>query len=252
MKITFLGSGTSTGVPEIGCKCKVCTSTDERDKRQRASIKIETGKKNIFIDCSPDFRNQTLTLPFEKIHGILITHEHYDHTGGIDDLRPFSRFGQIDLYVEPRVESILRERLAYCFHANKYGGVPEITLQPVIYPEPFFIENVEIKPIRVMHHKLPIVGYRIDNMAYLTDVKTFPQEELYRLENLDLLIISALRKEEHTSHQNLTQAIELSLQINAKNTYFTHMSHHIGLHAAIEKELPEHFHFAYDGLQISL
>lgn len=251
MKIKFLGTGTSTGVPEIGCKCLVCTSSDKRDNRLRASVKIEVDDRNIFIDCSPDFRLQTMELPFEKIDGILITHEHYDHTGGIDDLRPFSQFSPIDLYAEPRVESILRERLAYCFNAQ-YGGVPQIILNSITHLHPFLVKGIEIIPIRVMHYKLPILGYRIGNIAYLTDVKMLPQEEILKLSNLDVLILSALRIEEHISHQNLSQAIALAHQIHAKRTYFTHMSYHIGLHSIVEKTLPTTVHFAYDGLEINI
>lgn len=251
MKIRFLGTGTSTGVPEIGCKCEVCTSSDRKDNRLRASVKIEVESRNFFIDCSPDFRRQTMKLPFDRIDGILITHEHYDHTGGIDDLRPFSRFGQIDLYAELRVETILRERLAYYFNAQ-YGGVPQIALHPIANLHPFHVKDIEIIPIRVIHYKLPILGYRIGGMAYLTDVKMLPEEEILKLNNLDVLIISALRIEDHISHQSLSQAMELAARIGAKSTYFTHMSHHIGLHNVVEKTLPATCYFAYDGLEINL
>ncbi len=252
MKITFLGTGTSTGVPEIGCRCIVCQSLDNKDKRRRASIKIEMNEKNIFIDCSPDFREQTMLLPFKKIDAILITHEHYDHTGGIDDLRPFTRFNPVDLYAETRVSKILKERLYYCFVSHKYGGVPELRLHDVLVDIPFFIGNIFITPIRVMHHKLPILGYRVGDMVYLTDLKTLPEKELKKLEGLKVLIISALRKEEHLSHQNLSQAIALAKRIGAQITYFTHMSHHMGLHEEVSKELPPGFYFAYDGLEIEI
>lgn len=252
MKVTFLGTGTSTGVPEIGCQCAVCQTTDRKNRRLRASITIETKGKYIFIDCSPDFRMQALAMPFKKIDGILITHEHYDHTGGIDDLRPFTRFAPVDLYAETRVSKILKERLYYCFVSHKYRGVPELRMHDVSVDIPFFIADVCITPIRVMHHKLPILGYRVGDMAYLTDLKTLPEEELKKLAGLKVLIISALRKEEHLSHQNLSQAIALSKRIGADRTYFTHMSHHMGLHEEISNELPEDFYFAYDGLFINI
>lgn len=252
MIVNFLGTGTSTGVPEIGCTCKVCKSTDSNDSRLRASIQIKTGNKNILIDCSPDFRQQSMQIPFERIDGILITHEHYDHVSGIDDLRPFSRHGSVSLYVEPNVESALKSRLPYCFTEKKYKGVPDIELCRISKLQPFHIGEVEIIPIRVMHYKLPILGFRIDNFAYLTDVKTIPQEELSKLKSLEVLVLNALRIDDHISHLNLEQAIDLAKTINAKTTYFTHMSHQIGLHSQIERLLPYNMHFAYDNLQISI
>ena len=252
MKITFLGTGTSTGVPEIGCECIVCKSDDTKDKRLRSSVLIENGDTRILIDATPDFREQVMNLPFKKIDGVLISHEHYDHVGGIDDLRPFGRFGEIDIYSEKNVSEALIRRMPYCFITNKYAGVPNLQITEIDDTEPFWINDIKIIPIRVMHYKLPILGFRIGDFAYLTDVKTLPEEELRKLEGLDLLVVSALRKGEHISHQNLDQAIGLIHKINPKRAYLTHLSHQMGLHNIVDQELEESVSIAYDGLVLSV
>lgn len=252
MRVVFLGTGTSTGVPEIGCTCKVCTSVDERDSRLRSSVMIYTDAgRNILIDCSPDFREQALKIPFRPIDGLLITHEHYDHVGGIDDLRPYSRTGDVDVYAEDYVAKALQQRIPYCFTENKYPGVPAISLN-VIDLNPFVIKEEEIIPIRLLHGKLPIFGYRVANFAYLTDMKTISDEECLKLENLDVLVINALRIKEHISHQNLEQALYNISRIKPKRTYLTHISHDLGLHSEVEKNLPPNVCLAYDGLEIIL
>ncbi len=249
--VRFLGSGTSTGVPEIGCQCDVCKSTDKRDQRLRASVIVYTEGKSILIDCGPDFRQQMLGIEFLPIDGLLITHEHYDHVGGIDDLRPFCKFGDIDIYAESYVAEALRSRIPYCFSEDKYPGIPSITLTEIT-TEPFKIAGVEIIPIRLIHGMLPIIGYRIGNFAYLTDLKTIPDEEYHKLQGLDVLVMNALRIREHISHQNLEQALEKIERIAAQKTYLTHMSHHFGLHAEMEKTLPDNVFISYDGLEIDI
>lgn len=251
MKLKILGSGTSTGVPQIGCTCPVCTSEDPKDRRLRASVLIETGDARILIDCGPDFREQILPLSFERIDGVLITHEHYDHVGGLDDLRPFCRFGEVPIYVENYTAKGLRSRMPYCFVEHPYPGVPNIPLQEIETGIPFFINQTEILPLRVMHGKLPILGYRIDGrIGYVTDMLTMPEESYEQLEGVDVLVLNALRIGTHPTHQSLEEALEAVKCIQAKETYFIHMSHDMGLHAEVEKQLPPHVHLTYDGMEI--
>lgn len=250
MKITILGSGTSTGVPEIGCTCPVCTSSDPRDHRLRASALIETDDTRILIDCGPDFRTQVLGLPFKKIDGVLITHEHYDHVGGLDDLRPFCRFGEVPIYAEPHTAERLRTRMPYCFVDHSYPGVPNIPLQEIEENRTFLINYIPVTPLRVMHGRLPILGYRIGNIGYITDMLTMPDVSYEQLRQLDVLVVNALRIAPHPTHQNLAEALDTARRIGAKETYFIHMSHHIGLQAEVETQLPPHVYFASDGLEI--
>lgn len=250
--LRILGSGTSTGVPEIGCTCAVCTSSDPRDHRLRASALLETEDARILIDCGPDFRQQMLELPFRKIDGVLISHEHYDHVGGLDDLRPFCRFGEVPIYAEATTADRLRTRMPYCFTEHSYPGVPNIPLQEVAPGRPFFINRTEILPLRVMHGRLPILGYRIGKVGYITDMLTMPDESYEQLTGIDVLVINALRIATHSTHQILSEALVASQRIGAKETYLIHMSHHIGLQAEVEKLLPPHVHFAFDGLEIKL
>lgn len=252
MKITFLGTGTSTGNPEIGCKCEVCTSKDTKDWRLRASVLIQTKGKQILIDCGPDFREQILPFDFRKIDGVLLTHEHYDHVGGLDDLRPFCRFGDVDLYAEQNVLDTLRSRIPYCFSNTHQRGIPSFTLHPICPDNQFSVEGISVQPIRVMHALLPIVGYRIGNFAYLTDLKYIPESEFDKLKNLDVLVIDALRHTTHVSHETLEEALENIRRIAPTKSYLTHMSHEIGLHKEVQKTLPENVFLSYDRLEIEV
>jgi phosphoribosyl 1,2-cyclic phosphate phosphodiesterase len=247
MNLLFLGTGTSTGIPQIGCKCRTCVSNDSKDKRFRASVLVSDGASSILIDCGPDIRQQFLAHSINHISAILLTHEHYDHLGGLDDVRPL---GSMKVYAESQVLATIQRNMYYCFEKNKYPGVPRIQLN-VIHTEAFSIDAMNIQPIRVMHAKLPILGYRINKLAYLTDVKTIDDENIDKLQGLDILIINALRLKEHIAHLALHEALEIASKIGAKKTYFTHMSHDMGLHEEATLLLPPNVFFAYDGLSIN-
>jgi phosphoribosyl 1,2-cyclic phosphate phosphodiesterase len=247
MNLLFLGTGTSTGIPQIGCKCKTCLSNDNKDKRLRASVLLSDGETQILIDCGPDIRQQFLTHNVNHLSAILLTHEHYDHLGGLDDVRPL---GSIKVYAEKQVLETIHRNMYYCFEKNKYPGVPILQLN-AIDPQAFSINNITIQPIRIMHAQLPILGFRINRMAYLTDVKTINEQAIEQLQDLDILIINALRFKEHVAHLNLQEALKMAAQIGAKKTYFTHMSHDMGLHKEATLLLPPNHYFAYDGLSIN-
>jgi phosphoribosyl 1,2-cyclic phosphate phosphodiesterase len=253
LKIRFLGTGTSTGNPEIGCRCEVCTSTDPKDRRFRASALIETEGKHILIDCGPDFRMQMLetfeTGAFSRLDGVLITHEHYDHVGGLDDLRTFCRAGAVDIYAEQNVTAAIRTRMPYVFRKHKYPGVPDLNLH-VIENRVFSVSGIEIIPIRLMHGNLPIFGYRIGRIAYLTDLKTIPETEYAKLQDLDVLVINALRKNDHISHETIDDALKNIERIGPGKACLIHMSHSFGLQEVVQKTLPENVFIAYDGLEI--
>ncbi len=252
MKITFLGTGTSTGVPQIGCHCPVCTSTDPRDRRLRCSALVETDTTRLLIDCGPDFREQMLTRPYRRLDAVLLTHEHYDHVGGIDDLRPYAVFGDVDIYADRLTSSHLQARIPYCFVEHKYPGVPQLTLHTIEPHQAFRLGDIEVMPIRVMHGNLPILGYRLNNLAYLTDLKTLPEEELPYLQGLDTLVVTALRHTPHNTHQTVDDACRLAERLGAPRTYLIHMGHSVGLHAETDAALPEGVHLAYDGLEVEI
>lgn len=252
MKLTFLGTGTSKGIPEIGCTCPTCLSTDPRDKRLRVSAFIETDSARILIDCGPDLRAQMLRIPFDRIDGVLLTHEHYDHTGGIDDLRPFGIFGDIDVFANELTHRHLRERLPYFFREVLYPGVPRLLFHTVEPLCPFTIKDVEITPLQVMHGKLPILGYRIGNLGFVTDMTEAPEETFDQLMGIHTLVIGALRQRPHATHQTIDEAIAAARRVKARETYLIHMNHEAGLHAETSASLPEHVHLAYDGLVIEV
>lgn len=253
MRLTLLGTGTSGGVPSLGCHCEVCRSTNPRDKRMRSVALLETGRARILIDCGPDIRNQLMPLPFKPFDAVLLTHIHYDHVAGIDDLRPLCVFGDINIYADGNTVRGLHTTMPYCFTQTLYPGVPKLNLHTVRPHEPLRIGDVEVMPIVVMHDKLPILGYRFGRLAYITDMKTIDEGELAYLDGVDTLVVNALRWEkEHHSHQLVADAIAFAGRIGAKRTFFTHLTHNIGLHDEVEKRLPEGFHFGYDGLVIDV
>ena len=252
MRLTFLGTGTSKGVPEIGCTCPTCLSTDKRDKRLRVSVLIETDETRILIDCGPDFRTQMLGIPFDRLDGVLLTHEHYDHTGGIDDLRPFAIFGDINVYADDLTHRHLRERLPYFFREVLYPGVPRLLFHTVQPYTPFSIKGTEVIPLQVMHGKLPILGFRIGRLGFVTDMTKAPEETIAQLMDVDTLVIGALRQRPHATHQTIDEAIEVAHRVRAREVYLIHMNHEAGLHAETEATLPEHIHLSYDGLTIEI
>tara|TARA_B110000003_G_scaffold266026_1_gene292500 strand:- start:12789 stop:13550 length:762 start_codon:yes stop_codon:yes gene_type:complete len=251
MKITFLGTGTSQGIPMIGNNDPVCLSNDPKDQRLRSSIIISWDNFCYVVDCGPDFRQQMLRENIQSINGVLFTHEHSDHTAGIDDLRPFSyKMGEVPIYAQQRVVDNLKVRFDYIFKTeNRYAGAPRLT-EIIIDSSSFFLNNVKVIPIKIMHGNLPITAYRFGDFAYITDLKTISDKEKKKLENLDILVVNALRIEVHPTHLNLDEALSFVKEINPRKTYFTHISHKLGFHADIEKILPENVFLSYDGLQI--
>ncbi len=252
MRLTFLGTGTSCGVPTIGCRCYTCTSKDPHDKRLRCSALVETETTRVLIDCGPDFRQQIMEQPFRKIDGILITHAHYDHMGGMDDIRPYCQFGEINVYADPVARKGLLQMLPYCFEEHRYPGVPAIQLHEIHKHIPFQIGDLEILPIEVMHHDLPILGYRIGKLAYITDMKTIDEGELDYLQDIDTLIVNALREKPHHSHQTLAEAVDFAKRIGARQTWLIHSSHDIGRHEEVNASLPSDIQMAYDGQVIEI
>lgn len=291
MKLHFLGTGTSIGVPQMGCSCSVCRSEDPRDKRLRCSALLETDDHRlILIDCGPDFRTQMLrfiaehpytddtSVPYSvrkmsemsdeqarkmglheaprfdyampRIEAVLLTHEHFDHVAGLDDLRPFSYFHSIDVWAEPNVAEAIINHMGYVFGEKHYPGAPKLTMNPLEEHQSITIGDNEIVPVRVYHGKLPILGYRIGPLAYLTDMSQLGEKDWGKLEGVETLVVSALRDEPHATHQTIEEAIAFGRKVGSKRTYFIHMCHTAGKQADRDEQLPEGFRFAYDGLTI--
>lgn len=251
MKLTFLGTGSSHGIPVIGCKCDICKSSDKRNMRLRSALFIETEHQNIVIDVGPDFRQQMLREQIVKIDAVLITHEHKDHTAGLDDLRAYNYLMKqaINVFAEKRVLEAFKREYEYIFAKNHYPGAPQILLNEVA-AKPFVFNNDTIIPVRAYHHLLPIFGFRIKNMAYLTDVKTIEEKEKNKLENLDILILSCLRIEPHIAHLGLNEALSLIEELKPKQTFFTHISHMQLSYNELSKKLDKNILPAYDGLVV--
>ena len=254
MKIYFLGTGTSQGIPVIGSDHPVCLSANPKDKRLRTAILITINSVNIAVDCGPDFRQQMLNANCSSLDAILFTHEHADHTAGLDDIRPFNfKQGPMPIYAESRVLNNLKERFGYIFETeNRYPGAPSVSTFEVKQDTTFYIKNIEIIPIRALHGWLQIFGFKIGDFAYLTDVKTISDQESEKLKNLDTLVINALRITPHETHFNLEEALNFIKQINPKKTYITHISHLLGFHDEVQKQLPHNVFLAYDNLEIHL
>jgi phosphoribosyl 1,2-cyclic phosphate phosphodiesterase len=253
VQITFLGTGTSQGVPIIACPCEVCASTDSRDKRLRTSMLIETNGKTFVIDTGPDFRQQMLRENVKQMDAVIFTHEHKDHTAGFDDIRAFNFVNKkkMEVYASERVQDAIRRESAYIFSDFKYPGIPEINLH-LIENNKFTIEGVDFLPIEVMHYKLPVFGFRIGDFSYITDANYISDIEKEKLKNSKVLVLNALRREPHISHFTLQQAIDLVDELKPEKAYFTHISHQLGLHADVQKELPANIEIAFDGLKINL
>ena len=264
MRITLLGTGTSTGVPVIGCTCETCTSRDRRDWRLRTSAMLDAAGERLLFDCGPDFRQQMLSVPFRRLSAIFLTHEHADHVCGLDDLRPGRIFGEVNIYAEERVADNLRERLPYCFipKEKRYPGVPALELHTLSPHVCVRIGRVEVLPLRVMHGRLPILGFRVGllgeggarqgPLAYITDMSALPEGEIEHLRGLSVLVVNALRPWRHPSHQTVAEAIALSREIGCPQTYLIHLTHDIRPYRMFEPNLPPHVHLGYDGLRINV
>ena len=253
LKITFLGTGTSTGIPMIGCGCYVCSSTDEKDKRLRSSILVESEQTTFVVDTTPDFRQQMLRINNKKLDAVLYTHPHKDHTAGLDDVRAYNFFSgkAMDVYSNSLTEEALKREFAYAFSDKRYPGIPELNLI-TIDEAPFFIGDIQVTPILVWHYKMPVYAFRFGKFTYITDANRIEESEKEKIKGSEIIVINALRKEDHISHFTLQQAIGLVDELEIPEAYFTHISHQLGSNEEINHILPRHIRLAYDGLQISI
>lgn len=254
MKVTFLGTGTSQGVPFIGCDCQVCTSANKKDKRLRSALWVQTPEVSIVIDSGPDFRYQMLRANVRKLDAIVFTHGHKDHIAGLDDVRAYNYHDQraMEVYATEETQQTLRREFAYIFSGTAYPGIPQINLHTIDGSMPFSINGLEIIPIRVLHYKMEVLGYRIGDFTYITDANYTAPDEMEKVRGSKNLVLNALRHEPHISHYTLAEAIAVAREAEAENVYFTHISHQLGLHDVVESELPNGMHLAYDGLTIDV
>ncbi len=251
IRVTLLGTGTSGGVPSLGCHCRVCESSDPHDRRKRCAALVESRTTRLLVDCGPDIRQQLMPFPFKPIDGVLLTHMHYDHVGGIDDLRPFAQFGMIRIFADARTCERIHAIMPYCFGKDLYPGVPPLELTELQPHVTFTIGDIDVLPIEVMHGKMPILGFRIGTFAYITDMKTISDNDCDRLCGVETLVVNALRfSPQHHSHQTVDEAIAFANRIGACKTYLIHMSHQVGMHSEAAGLLPEGVQLAYDGMTI--
>lgn len=255
MQITILGSGTSQGVPVIGCHCAVCHSLDYRDKRLRVSVHVAVGGKSIVIDSGPDFRQQVLRERIDHLDALLFTHEHKDHTAGMDDIRAYNFRQQRDMpvYAEQRVLNQLKQEFAYIFADYKYPGVPQVQTIPILDDQNTFeVEGITVQPIRALHYKLPVLGFRIGDFTYLTDANYIAPDAMERIRGSKVIVLNALRRESHISHFSLSEAVEILTDLAPQRGYLTHIGHQLGRHRDVEAELPDFIRLAYDGLRVEM
>lgn len=251
ISITFLGTGTSTGIPMIGCHCPVCTSSDSKDKRLRSSILVKSDTTTVVVDTTPDFRYQMLRLKNETLDGVLFTHPHKDHIAGLDDVRPYNFFldKPINVYANALTIKALRTEFAYVFSEHKYPGIPEINLIEIT-DQPFIVGNLSILPVQVWHHRMPVTAFRFGNFTYITDANRISDEEKDKIRGSKKMVVNALRREQHISHFTLEQAVDLVNELGVGEAWFTHISHQLGRHEDVSQLLPPNIHLAYDGLTI--